>query len=241
AGALLCVVDMTQVFILNMTFGIPVKIISFHLLLLSLLLLTPERKRLVGVLFLNRAVGPSTQRPLFRGQRANGIAVVLQVALGLWLVGWNLDQALAKRRSFGDAAPKPVLYGIWAVDEFYVDGQPHPPLTTDRNRWEHLIIDRETGRGGSSAYQHMDGSLSQIDNVKVDTLRNTVTLAVGTPNTSTTTFTFTRPADDQLTLDGQWNRHPTHMQLHRLQLNQFNLVRSGFRWVYPDRITRAWD
>ena len=51
AGALLCVVDMTQVFILNMTFGIPVKIISFHLLLLSLLLLAPEWRRLVGADF----------------------------------------------------------------------------------------------------------------------------------------------------------------------------------------------
>lgn len=223
-----------------MTFGIPVKIISFHLLLLSLLLLAPEWKRLVGVLFLNRAVGPTTQRPLLHGRRANGIAVVLQVALGLWLVGWYFGQALTKWHRFGDAAPRPVLYGIWAVDEFYVDGRPHPPLTTDPNRWQHLIIDRETGRG-SSAYQHMDGSLTRTDNVKMDMLRNTVTLAFSDPTTSTTTFTFTRPVDDKLTLDGQWSRHPTHIQLHRLQLNQFNLVRSGFRWVYPDRITRAWD
>jgi len=233
-------VDMTQVFILNMTFGIPVKIISFHLLLLSLLLLAPEWRRLVGVVFLNRAVGPSTQRPLFRGQRANRIAVVLQVALGLWLLGWYFDQALTKWHRFGDTAPRPVLYGIWAVDEFYVDGRPHPPLTTDTNRWQHLVIDRETGRS-SSAYQHMDGSLARIDNVEIDLLRNTVTLAFSDPTTSPTTFTFTRPADDHLTLDGQWNRHPTHIRLHRLQLNQFNLVRSGFRWVYPDRITRAWD
>ena len=38
-GALVCLADMTQVFMLNMTYDVPVKLLSFHLILLSLFLL----------------------------------------------------------------------------------------------------------------------------------------------------------------------------------------------------------
>jgi hypothetical protein len=245
AGALLSAIQMAQVFILNMTFGIPAKVLSFHLLLLSLFLLAPESKRLVRMLFLNRAVGPSAQRPLFRGHRANRVAVVLQVALGLWLVGWHLDADLPAWHRYANTPTRMVLYGIWAVDEFRVDGRLHPPLTTDVDRWQRLIIDRRNGVWRKSrmfaAYQHMDGSLTLTDNATIDTSRNTVTLAFSDPTASAGTFTFTLPAEDQLTLDGQWNRHPTHMQLHRLQLDQFNLINSGFSWVAPYVITHSWN
>jgi len=64
-GALICLVDMIQVFMLNMTYDVPVKLFSFHLILMSLLLLAPEFSRLANFLFLNRAVEPSAQPELF--------------------------------------------------------------------------------------------------------------------------------------------------------------------------------
>ena len=41
-GALVCLIDMTQVFMLNMTYDIPVKLLSFHLILLSLIFWLPK-------------------------------------------------------------------------------------------------------------------------------------------------------------------------------------------------------
>ncbi len=43
-GLLICLADMTQVFVLNMTYDVPVKLFSFHLILIALLLLLPERQ-----------------------------------------------------------------------------------------------------------------------------------------------------------------------------------------------------
>ncbi|ATL66575.1 hypothetical protein CRH09_10500 [Nocardia terpenica] len=48
ACALLSLVDTALVFVLNMTFDGPIKIISSHLMLMSLVLLAPEARRLVG-------------------------------------------------------------------------------------------------------------------------------------------------------------------------------------------------
>jgi hypothetical protein len=89
-GALVCLADMTQVFMLNMTYDVPVKLFSFHLILFSLFLLAPEANRLLGFFFTDRAVGPSRQAPLFRSLRANRVAVAIQVAFGLYLIGMGI-------------------------------------------------------------------------------------------------------------------------------------------------------
>ncbi|GAT12064.1 hypothetical protein [Mycolicibacterium novocastrense] len=48
-GALLSLLGMGQVFVLNMTFDVPVKILSFHLVLMSLVLLAPQVRELANV------------------------------------------------------------------------------------------------------------------------------------------------------------------------------------------------
>ena len=45
-GALVCLADMIQVFMLNMTYDVPVKLFSFHLILFSLFLLAPDARRM---------------------------------------------------------------------------------------------------------------------------------------------------------------------------------------------------
>src|SRR5215510_13971126 len=82
-----------QIFTLNMTYDVPVKLFSFHLILMSLFLLAPEARRLVNVLVLNRTTGPSTQPPLGRSRRAILIGVVAQCVFGVYLLGMGLNSS----------------------------------------------------------------------------------------------------------------------------------------------------
>jgi uncharacterized membrane protein YphA (DoxX/SURF4 family) len=88
-GALLCLADMIQVFMLNMTYDVPVKLLSFHLILLSLFLLAPDLRRLANFFLLNRAAGVPAHPPLFSGPNANRIALAAQIIVGVWLLGMN--------------------------------------------------------------------------------------------------------------------------------------------------------
>ena len=49
-GALIALCDMTHVFMLNMTYDVPVKLFSFHLMLMALFLLAPDFQRSGGFL-----------------------------------------------------------------------------------------------------------------------------------------------------------------------------------------------
>src|SRR5580704_12418876 len=77
-GALVSLAAMTQVFMLNMTYDVPVKLFSFHLILMSLFLLAPEFRRLADFFFSGRTAGPPSQPQLFNTRRANRIAFIAQ-------------------------------------------------------------------------------------------------------------------------------------------------------------------
>src|SRR5579863_10719535 len=72
-GALVCLADTVQIFMLNMTYDVPVKLLSLHLILMSFFLLAPEFSRLADFFLWNRSAGPSTQPELFATRRANRI------------------------------------------------------------------------------------------------------------------------------------------------------------------------
>ena len=93
-GALVALACTIQIFTLNMTYDVPVKLFSFHLILMSLFLLAPDARRLLNVLVLNRAAGPSSVPPLGRSRRAWRIAAAFQVVFGIYLVGMNMNQSI---------------------------------------------------------------------------------------------------------------------------------------------------
>ena len=155
-GALVALAATSQIFTLNMTYDVPVKLFSFHLILMSLFLLAPDVKRLLSVLVLNRTTSPSTRPPLARTPWVKWTLVAAQLALGrvsvrLRPVGQHRRRGTAR----GGGAPKPPLYGIWIVDEMTLDGGLRPPLLTDTDRYRRLIVNNAT----SIVFERMDDSL----------------------------------------------------------------------------------
>ena len=229
-GALICLADMTQVFMLNMTYDVPVKLFSFHLILLSLFLLVPDIKRLLDLFFLNRPVQPSTQLPLFATPHANRLAVTAQILFGVYLMGMNAYGSQALWYQYGGGSPKSALYGIWNVDELVIDGESRPPLMTDQDRWRRVIFDVPT----RAAFQHMDESLARFG-AAIDTKESSLKLTKNDDKEWKANFTYTRPAADRLILEGEIDGHKEKMELQLVDRSKFLLVSRGFHWVqeYP--------
>jgi len=232
-GALVCLADMIQVFMLNMTYDVPVKLLSFHLILLSVFLLAPDVQRLANLFFLNRAAGPSTQPPLFARPRANRIALVVQVLIGVWLMAMNAYGSWIGWHLYGGGSPKSALYGIWNVEQLNIDGQTRSPLITDYGRWRRVIFDAPS----RMAFQRMDDSLARYGaSIKVDD--KILTLTEDDDKNWKASFIFQRPNPDQLILDGNMDGHKVHMQLELFDRKKFLLVSRGFHWVQENPFNR---
>lgn len=229
-GAMLSLVSMAQVFVLNMTYDVPVKILSFHLMLLSLVVLAPQTRRLANVLVLERPSEPAAQPLLFRSARANRIAAGLQVALGVWTCSGATYVAWESWHEYGYGAPKPALYGIWNVTEFTVDGHPLPPLTTEPTRWQRLVFDQFV-----TSYQRMDDTFVPTI-ADVDTTARTITMTAPPTSpeaqpTPVATFTFEQPAPDRLALRGDLGGRAVTVTLEEFDLDEFPLRGPRFHWI----------
>lgn len=229
-GALVCLADATEVFLLNMTYDVPVKLLSFHMILLSIFLLAPDAKRLANFFFLDRSAPRSSDQPLFRTARKNRIALAVQVIAGVFLIGANLYGSVVASKMYGAASPKSPLYGIWNVENFTVDGQPHAPLLTDAFRWRRMVFDYPQY---TTIYSMADAG--QLYGAKIDMTAHTLALAKPSDKNWKGDFTFTHADANHLILDGTMDRHKIHAECELLDRSKFLLVRRGFHWVqdYP--------
>ena len=125
-GALISLADMTYVFLLNMTYDVPVKLLSLQLVLMSLFLLAPHFRRFAQFLLprSRRRARPQTAalpHPAHQSHRSRRARSLRNLA--------HRNNAWGARIGWKPTAPalrKPALYGIWDVEQFSTDGQPPP-------------------------------------------------------------------------------------------------------------------
>ncbi len=228
-GALVCIGAMSNVLMLNMGYDVMVKLLSLHLLLIAIVLVIPDLKRLANFFVFNRRVEPAKGRWLFHNNRINQIAIVSQVVLSLVLVGFylNLHEHNFRRVVQHRSIP---LYGAWSVEDFAVDGQARPPLLTDPLRWQRIIIES----ANAVTVQSMSDSKQSFD-LHVDA--GSKSLSISSPDNwrSRADFAYDNSQPNVLTLKGLMNGHQIDATLRRLDESHFILVNRGLHWIneYP--------
>jgi hypothetical protein len=229
-GALICLADLIQIFMLNMTYDVPVKLFSFHLILMALFILAPELLRLMFFFFSQNVVGPSTQMQIFRTRRANKIAFAAQVVFGLYLLGTYSYLARLAWYANGGGRARSEFYGIWDVDQLSIDGQVRPPIVTDNTRWRRLIFDFQT----SVNFQRMDDSFAGYG-AAINSNDKTIVLGKSDDPNWKAKFTFERPAKNELIFDGEMDQHNVRLQLKLTDLDKYALANGKFHWIaeYP--------
>ncbi|MFI6868568.1 DoxX family protein [Nocardia sp. NPDC050406] len=223
AGAVSSVIGAAQVWILNLTYDVPVKILSFHVLLMALVLAAPEARRITAVLA-GKAVGPSTVPQPFRNSAQRRVVAGIQVGLLLWLVVSGTVNGLV---AWQQRESRSEFYGIWEVDAFTRDGQPVPALLGDGTRWRRLVFDQR----GTADIQTMD---DRFRPVRAEISARRLTLRWWDASDSAAPwaiFTVEHPAPDRLRLNGEADGQPVTMELSRFDADRFTLRRSGFHWI----------
>ena len=230
-GAVLAMVVMTNVFAMNLAYDIPVKIFSLNLLVMATWIAWRDLDRLVNF-FLNNAVSlPKIDQYRFKSQWKTVVQRLLKVvAIGftIYSTAWNFYKA---SEQYGDAAPKPPLYGIYDVKNFESDGKKLPALMSDTLRWKRMIINY----AGNVRITTMPDSniwMKLAINVKA----KTATFTSYKDSTDTFRLKFIRPVKSKLVLEGIMRGKPVKISFSRVDEQQFPLIKTGFNWIneYPN-------
>jgi hypothetical protein len=228
-GALVCLGVMTNVFMINMGYDVPVKLLSFNTILMCLFLLGKDIQRLANFFILNRTALPSNLFfPHFNKKwrySLLGVKLLLTVSL-IWL---TVSDAWNYYRRFGANAPKPPLYGIYYPETFMRNNTPVPPLQTDTTRWNQLIVDYK-----DYADIRLMNDSTQVYRFKIDTLAKTAILYSFSDTLNKSRFNYLVDPP-YLTLTGKMGKDTVFIKLKRFDANHFRLVNRGFHWVneYP--------
>jgi hypothetical protein len=210
-GAALALAATTQVFALNMTYDVPVKLFSFHLVLMAITLLVPDVQRVCQAVFYHRM---------------RWFVAAAQVVFGAYLVGLVLNSSVVGWHTFGGGAPRPPLYGIWEIDRMTIDGAERAPLVTDYERWRRVVIQAPN----SIIFWRMDDT-SYGQTAKVDVDAKSITLSRATNTHWRSRFRFEQADATHLVLDGEFDGRRIHMDTHLFDRQRFLLVSRGFHWI----------
>lgn len=228
-GATISLAALMQVFALNVTYDVGLKLVSFHLIALAVFLMAPDIPRFADFFLRNRSTGASTQPELFSSTRARRIALGAQIVFGLYLVGMYAYINVRFWDVGGGGSPKSPLYGIWNVEELSIDGRSGPPDLNDYDRrWRRVIFDK----AAEVSFQRTDDSFATYKAV-VDPYGKTLSLAKRDSEKWKATLNIERPSADRLILDGEMDGYKIRTALRLVDFDTFRLLNSSFRWVRP--------
>jgi hypothetical protein len=224
-GAVISFAAAGQVFVLNMTYDVPVKLLSFHLVVMTLVLIAPYAGNLLDLLLLHRPSAPVEEPLVGSTSRRRRYWLVGQAAYGAMLVMLAFATVMFQWSRSGAGAPKSPLFGIWNVEQMSVDGELRPPLATDEIRLRRIIMQTPT----EVVFQRMDDT---FDRFTAEFVNDGTTLKVTSVERKTaSTLTYRRRPVDRLVLDGTLDGRIVHLELKEVDLNTFLLNSRGFHWI----------
>lgn len=237
AGLLAATGAFTNVVMINLSYDVPVKLYSAHLLFSCLVLLAMDSPRLVNLLVLNRATPPTRAweqrfaRPWQRwGSRAVKAFIVYQILVVRLMSGYTTYKTVNAPPIAGVFRP-----GVYDVRSYVVNKTPVPLTSTDTLRWKDLIIDSYTAGSVNTSDQVFQQRYRRgYFRYKPDTLTHLAAVWKTSTIPRDSTFLFTMryevPDTNTIRLHTVIRGDSIHVELVRVA-RHFQLTERQFHWL----------
>ena len=224
-GALICVGVMSNVVMLNLSYDVPVKLYSSHLLLMAVFLVIPDLTRLARLLVWNRRVPPAESRPLFASRQRNRAALVFRTVFVLYLIVAALHRSHADIMRLEGLGVEKSLAGIWEVEELTVDGAVRPLLVTDQTLWRRLVFEWP----GIIGIQYAHETMIHEYELRLDPGPHVYALCCEPEWNASISYKLAEP--DMLVLAATVDGKQIRGRFRRMDDSRFPLVSRGFHWI----------
>ncbi len=226
-----------NVVMINVSYDVPVKLYSMHLLLSCVVLLVLDSKRLVNLLVLNRTTPPTTA---YDPHYTRHWHAWVSVAVKLLFVWQFLLTPLMNGRTRYQAAnapqkPGPFTPGVYDVSKYEENKTAIPETSADTIRWKDVIIDNN----GAGSVNTSDPVFWQryrrgYFRYKPDTLAHTATVWKISARQGDSTFVFNMRYELPDSNTVRWHAvirgDSVHVELVRVA-RHFQLAERQFHWL----------
>ncbi|NAS32239.1 hypothetical protein GTQ40_14735 [Flavobacteriaceae bacterium R38] len=225
-GAIITLMVAMNVMAINYFYDVPVKILSTHLVIMTLFLLSRDLKRVLLFLVTNKPVEQLSiiEQPKFK----KGLNISLKVIKGLivfYAFGYGFFDSLSAKKIYGADAPKPDLYGVYEVTNLVINNDTITNYKSDR-LWKYIIFEDE----GVIRVDKMNKS-RRFYSVEVDSKAQKIKFYPSRNNANDYfNFNYTK-TDSTLVFDYIYKNDTISGQTKRLGKDDFLLTGRGFNWI----------
>ena len=231
AGALVLTTVMTNVFMINMLFDVPVKLNSAHYLLLSIGLVSLHIKPLWDFLIMGRMAQKNVRPFPVQDSRWRIISYTIK---RIFVGGIFIAQLFFVFSNFRSLPQIPEFAGIYEVDEFRLIGIPEALYDIDKDRWRRLVIDNRAA--GMAAIDYSTGervrfrvtASSETDSISARVPQNP-RLEYGSP--IELAAEFSQISENEFLLSGTLGGDSLYVRLNKIDHQELLLISRGFNWV----------
>lgn len=226
-GAILIIITLFNVLMINIGYDVYVKLPLFHYLLLAIFMMRNDIKSLYQIFILHKPSALTIVPPAIKLLRFKWIIYFIKFSLIGFMIFKNVKLEIAQtKRGFFNSS----FRGIYNIDSFYKNGQLHPPLITDNERWKKIAVNGKT----ELAIQSMNDSL-KFCRYQLDTIAKTFQFNLYTDTTSKYSFHYTYH-DSTYHFSGFYKNDSIRFSMKVVDMSKFPLVRNRnkIKWTWNE-------
>ncbi|MGB4775582.1 MAG: hypothetical protein WBP45_10440 [Daejeonella sp.] len=226
-GGLLATGVMANVVAINFCFDISVKLYSCFLLLMSIISIAPDAKRIMQFFVLNGSVtvNKNLGAPEYKSKKQYSLYVIGKIVLIVYMVGAVLSDYVIANNFNDDQVPRPLFHGAYEVNVFVKNQDTIPPLLTDQYRWRRFFIHRR----GYAIIQSMNDEMQDYE-LGYDIVNNQL-LIKNYEDGKVQKLNYTQPNDSVLFLIGKIEKDSLKIELKKIPFEKLPLLQPGFHWT----------
>lgn len=233
-GILIATAVFLNVMMLNLSYDIPVKLYSMHIVALCLFLAVNEWNRILCFFILNKQAPVCTiyYYP-FRKKWMRVSRIILKTLFIIVAVGWQFYSNIGYYKQLHPALVKqPIPQGVYAVNTFILNNDTIAPSYTDSLRWQDLIIE-QNGLGSiktaDTAYRQRY-KRAYFAYATDSTTHTIIFKKFPGDSLSVATFRYEIPDDNTIVLQGRQRHDSLNIVLKKTN-RHFQLSEKQFHWL----------
>ncbi|GAB5527026.1 MAG: hypothetical protein Roseis2KO_48980 [Roseivirga sp.] len=227
-GAIVCFVAMANVVLIDIAYDVTVKMFAIHLMLMVMVLLLDDAKRLLYVLVLNKATKASKEPSLINPKYRIPGYVLKTLLIGYILIA-TLQFSGEIRSGRIANQEQAVLHSKYVVDQFIINSDTLAPLRGDTTRWDQLMVGSSYSPTRMTVKDMAGGVKAYI--YEADTIRKSFIFYSRRDSTDRYEMRYIQPSEKQFIMDGIHKGDSLHVEMSIFSREDYRLGGGKINWV----------
>ncbi len=230
-GALTTFGVMINVMMLNYCYDVPVKLLSTHMVIIALYLISIDLKRIIQFFISNESVTPRPNIDLVPDKFIKAKNIIKWIAL-IGYLGFSFYRADQRSKEFGPKSTKPLFYGKYVVEDVERKAIIFPELAPEPSELEEWKTFIQGWKGYATIKTKTSKEINY--NFESDTTKNIVKFKQNNAS-NYHELKYDILANDRVELYGIYKSDSIRILMRKEDLSKRTLVGRKFNWIneYP--------